>query len=85
MITLNLGTGIGYSVLDVVNAFAKVSSRVVPYVFLPRRLGDVAINYADAGLAKRLIGWTATRNLEEMCADTWKWQSINPKGYSQTA
>ncbi len=82
MITLNLGTGNGYSVLDVVNAFVKVSDRDVPYVFLPRRPGDVAVNFADASLAKELLGWTAKRNLEEMCADVWKWQSTNPKGYS---
>jgi UDP-glucose 4-epimerase len=81
MITVNLGTGIGYSVLDVVNAFAKVSAKPIPYEFLPRRAGDVAINYADPSLADNLLGWKATRNLEQMCADTWKWQSSNPNGY----
>ncbi len=84
MITLNLGTGKGYSVLDVVNAFAKASAKAVPYEFLSRRAGDVAINYADASLAKHLLGWVAERNLEEMCADAWKWQSSNPSGYSKT-
>jgi UDP-glucose 4-epimerase len=83
LIILNLGTGNGYSVLDVINAFAKVSSRGVPYVFSPRRQGDVAINYADASLAKQLIGWAASRSLEEMCADAWRWQSTNPGGYSK--
>jgi UDP-glucose 4-epimerase len=82
MITVNLGTGIGYSVLDVVNAFAKVSAKPIPYEFLPRRAGDVAINFADAKLAADLLGWRATRNLEQMCADTWKWQSNNPNGYN---
>jgi UDP-glucose 4-epimerase len=81
MITVNLGTGIGYSVLDVVNAFAKVSAKPIPYAFLPRRAGDVAINFADATLAAELLGWRATRNIEQMCADTWKWQSSNPNGY----
>jgi UDP-glucose 4-epimerase len=81
MITVNLGTGIGYSVLDVVNAFAKSSAKDIPYEILPRRLGDVAINYADASVAKELLGWHASRSLEEMCADTWRWQSNNPNGF----
>ena len=84
LITVNLGTGVGYSVLDVVNAFAKVSGKPVPYEFLPRRAGDVAINYADASKAASLLGWRATRNLEQMCADAWKWQSHNPEGYKPT-
>lgn len=83
LLTLNLGTGIGYSVLDVVNAFSKVSGKDIPYEFLARRQGDVAINYADATEAKCLLNWVATRNLEEMCADTWKWQSNNPNGFNQ--
>ncbi len=83
MITVNLGTGNGYSVLDVVNAFAKVSNKAVPYEFLPRRAGDVAINYADPATAKQILGWAATRELEQMCADTWKWQSNNPQGYAK--
>ena len=81
LITVNLGTGVGYSVLDVVNAFAKVSGKPLPFEFLPRRLGDVATNYADASKAASLLGWRATRNLEQMCADAWKWQSHNPEGY----
>jgi UDP-glucose 4-epimerase len=85
IITVNLGTGVGYSVLDVVNAFVKVSGKNVPYEFLPRRAGDVAINYADASKALSLLGWKATRNLETMCADAWKWQSLNPDGYSKVA
>ena len=85
LITVNLGTGVGYSVLDVVKAFVKVSGKKVAYEFLPRRVGDVAINYADASAALSLLGWKASRNLEEMCADTWKWQSLNPQGYSKIA
>ena len=84
LITVNLGTGVGYSVLDVVNAFVKVSGKNVPYEFLPRRAGDVAINYADASKVLSLLGWNATRNLETMCADAWKWQSNNPNGYATT-
>ena len=85
LITVNLGTGIGYSVLDVVNAFAKASAKNIPYEILPRRLGDVAINYANASLAKSLLGWRASRSLEEMCADTWRWQSSNPNGFNKPA
>lgn len=81
LITVNLGTGNGYSVLDVVNAFAKASAKNIPYEVLPRRAGDVAINYADASEAGRLLGWQAKRNLDEMCADTWRWQSSNPNGF----
>ncbi len=84
MITVNLGTGIGYSVLDVVNAFAKSSAKDIPYEILPRRLGDVAINYADANVAKELLSWHASRSLEEMCADTWRWQANNPNGFNTT-
>lgn len=84
MITVNLGTGIGYSVLDVVNAFAKSSTKDIPYEILPRRLGDVAINYADSNIAKTLLGWQAKRNLDDMCADTWRWQSSNPNGFKSS-
>ena len=85
MITVNLGTGIGYSVLDVVNAFAKSSTKTIPYEILPRRLGDVAINYADSSVAKELLGWTAKRSLDDMCADTWRWQSNNPDGFKKVS
>lgn len=84
IMTVNLGTGVGYSVLEVVNAFVKVSGKTIAYEFLPRRAGDVAINYADASKALSLLGWQASRNLEQMCADTWKWQSNNPNGYATT-
>jgi UDP-glucose 4-epimerase len=81
LITVNLGTGQGYSVLDVVKAFSEQSGIEIAYEFMPRRAGDVALNYADPTLAKRLLGWTATRNLAQMCEDTWRWQSNNPQGY----
>jgi len=79
--TVNLGTGHGYSVLDVVKAFERASGRRVPYRIAPRRPGDVAQCYADPALAREVLGWQATRSLDEMCADTWRWQSANPNGY----
>lgn len=81
LLTVNLGTGIGYSVLDVVNTFSKESGIEIAYEIMPRRAGDVAMNYADPTLARTLLGWTATRGLAQMCADTWRWQSNNPQGY----
>lgn len=83
LIAVNLGTGQGYSVLDVVNTFAKQSGTKIAYEILPRRAGDVAINYADPSLAKRLLAWSATRDLNQMCADTWRWQLNNPLGYKK--
>ncbi len=77
----NLGTGIGYSVLEVVDAFEKASGRKVPYKIVERRSGDVAICYADPSKAKRELGWVAKRGLNEMCIDTWRWQRNNPHGY----
>ncbi|MGZ8983173.1 MAG: UDP-glucose 4-epimerase GalE [Methylotenera sp.] len=79
--TVNLGTGIGYSVLQVVQAFSEACGKPIDYEFMPRRAGDIAINYADAGLAETLFGWVATRNMATMCADSWRWQSANPHGY----
>jgi UDP-glucose 4-epimerase len=79
--TVNLGTGHGYSVLDVVKAFEKASGRKVPYRIAPRRPGDAAQCYADPALAREVLGWQATRTLDEMCADSWRWQSANPNGY----
>jgi UDP-glucose 4-epimerase len=79
--TVNLGTGTGYSVLDMVHAFEKASGRQVPYRIAPRRSGDIASCYADPKLAFDLLGWRAERGLEEMCADAWQWQSTNPRGY----
>jgi len=80
-LTVNLGTGRGYSVLEVVRAFEAASGRRVPYEIAPRRAGDVAQCYADTSLATKLLGWHATRSLEDMCADAWRWQSRNPDGY----
>ena len=80
-ITVNLGTGHGHSVLDVVGAFERVTGTAVPYEFMPRRAGDIAAYWADPSLAARELGWRATRNLEEMCRDAWRWQSMNPAGY----
>ena len=80
-LSVNLGTGKGYSVLDVVRAVEKASGRPVEYKVVARRAGDVAQCYADPTLAKRLLGWEAKRTLEQMCADAWRWQSRNPDGY----
>ena len=80
-LTVNLGTGHGYSVLDVVKAFEQASGREIPYRFAPRRTGDVATCYADPSLARRLLGWQAEFGLERMCQDAWRWQQANPNGY----
>lgn len=77
----NLGTGIGYSVLDMVHAFEKASARAVPYQISARRPGDVAACYADPAKAAAELHWSATRGIDEMCADTWRWQQQNPDGY----
>ena len=77
----NLGTGIGYSVLDMVKAFQKVNGVPVPYEIAPRRPGDLAICYADPAKSRALLGWVAEKNLEDMCRDTWNWQKDNPNGY----
>lgn len=82
-LTVNLGTGTGYSVLDMVRAFEHSSGRSVPYKIGPRRPGDIASCYADPKLASDLLGWRAERGLEEMCLDTWRWQSANPEGYGR--
>jgi len=80
-ITVNLGTGRGYSVLDLVAAYAKASGRPVPYQVVPRRTGDVAACYADPTLARQLLGWQARHDLDRMCVDSWRWQQGNPKGF----
>lgn len=80
--TVNLGTGKGYSVLDVVRAFEQVSGRKVPYEIVARRPGDVASCYADPTAAERVIGWRAEHGIERMCADHWRWQVNNPNGYA---
>jgi len=79
---INLGTGRGTSVLELVKAFEEVTGRPVPYQIVGRRSGDLAECYADAGLALRLLRWRATRDVKEMCADGWRWQQGNPAGYS---
>ena len=78
---INLGTGVGYSVLDIVKAFSTVNHIDVPYVIGPRRLGDIDECYADPAKAKNLLGWQAEKTLEDMCRDSWRWQSGNPNGY----
>ena len=81
LVTYNLGTGNGYSVLDMVNAFSKASGREVAYKIVDRRPGDVAMCYADPKKANEELGWSAKYNIEDMCNDAWRWQSNNPNGY----
>ena len=77
----NLGTGVGYSVLQVLHAFEKACGKELKYAIKPRRLGDIATCYADAAKAREELGWEAERGIEEMCEDSWRWQSKNPDGY----
>ncbi len=79
----NLGTGKGYSVLDVVHAFEKACGKKIPYAVKPRRPGDIATCYADPAKAKAELGWEAENGIEEMCEDSWRWQSMNPNGYEE--
>ena len=81
MLTVNLGTGQGYSVLDMVSGFEKASGRPVPYEVAARRPGDIAACWADPSLARRLLGWQAKRGIDAMCADAWRWQTMNPEGF----
>ena len=81
VVTYNLGTGRGYSVLEMVRAFEKACGHSIPYKIVDRRPGDIASCYADPSLAARELNWTAQRDIDEMCADTWRWQSRNPNGY----
>lgn len=81
---VNLGTGNGYSVLEMVQAFESASGRSVPYQIVARRPGDIAVCYADPSSAEQILGWRATRGLAEMMADAWRWQHQNPNGYRQT-
>ena len=78
---INLGTGVGYSVLDMVKAFSKACGKEIPYEIKPRREGDIAMCYADPSKAAKVLGWKAERGLEQMCEDAWRWQSQNPEGY----
>ena len=80
---INLGTGTGYSVLDMVKAFSKAIGRDLPYEIKPRRAGDIDMCYADPAKAEKVLGWKAVHTLDEMCEDTWRWQSQNPNGYNE--
>ena len=82
LFTYNLGTGIGYSVLDVVKAFEKASGQKIEYKICPRRPGDIATCYSDPSKAYECLGWKTEFDLERMCADSWRWQKNNPKGYN---
>lgn len=79
----NLGTGVPYSVLDIVHAFEKANGLTLPYQITPRRPGDIATCYADPKRAREMLGWEAKRNLQEMCRDAWNWQKNNPQGYGE--
>ena len=81
LFTVNLGTGQGCSVLDMVNAFKLASGREIPYRIVARRAGDIACCYADPALAKQMLGWSAQYGIDRMCEDAWRWQSMNPAGY----
>lgn len=82
VVTYNLGTGQGYSVLEMVTAFEKACGKKIPYSIVARRPGDIATCYADPSLANVEMGWSATKGIDEMCADMWEWQSKNPDGYA---
>ncbi len=81
VLAVNLGTGTGYSVLEMVAAFEKASGKEVPYCIAPRRAGDIASCYADPRYAREVLGWRATKGIHEMCADAWRWQEKNPEGF----
>ena len=81
---VNLGTGIGYSVLDMVKSFEKASNKKIPYKIINRRIGDIATCYSDPSFAKKILNWEAKKTIEDMCIDTWRWQSNNPNGYQNS-
>jgi UDP-glucose 4-epimerase len=81
LVCVNLGTGRGYSVLELADAFERASGRTIPRRVVERRPGDVALNYADPSLARERLGWSAKKNLDDMCRDAWRWQQSNPNGY----
>jgi UDP-glucose-4-epimerase len=81
LVVYNLGTGTGYSVLDVIHAFSKAAGQSIPYEFVERRAGDIAVCYADPGKVQKELGWSAQKGLDEMCKDSWNWQRNNPNGY----
>lgn len=76
-----VGTGKGYSVLDVLKSFEKACGKKIPYVLAPRRPGDIDTSYADADLAEKTFNWKAVKNIDDMCNDTWRWQQNNPLGF----
>jgi UDP-glucose 4-epimerase len=81
LVTYNLGTGQGYSVLELIQAFEKASGKSIPYKITPRRPGDIATCFADPAKAQKELGWKGEKTLFDMCADTWHWQFQNPSGY----
>lgn len=81
LVIYNLGTGIGYSVLDIIHNFEKACGKEIPYVIAPRRAGDIATCYSDPSKAERELGWKAEYGIDRMCEDAWRWQSMNPNGY----
>ena len=83
VLKVNIGTGTGYSVLDMIKAFEKASGQKIPYKLVPRRAGDIATCYSNPQKAKEILGWEAKHNLEDMCKSSWNWQSKNPKGYEK--
>ena len=80
-LTINLGTGVGTSVLQLLHAFELACQKKIPYQIVERRSGDIAISFANADLAKELMGWSAHMDVDQMCRDVWRWQSKNPQGY----
>lgn len=83
VLKVNIGTGTGYSVLDMIKAFEKASGQKIPYKLVPRRAGDIATCYSNPQKVKEILGWEAKHNLEDMCKSSWNWQSKNPKGYGK--
>lgn len=81
LLTVNLGAGRGYSVLELVSAFERATGKAVPYEIVERRAGDIAIYFADASFAKKVLGWQTTKSLDDICRDAWNWQLKNPHGY----
>ena len=81
--TFNIGTGIGYSVLDMVKAFELASGKEVPYKIADRRAGDISTCYSDPSFAKEILNWEAKKTIDDMCVDSWKWQYNNPDGYKK--
>mgnify|MGYP004462149543 FL=1 len=81
LVIYNLGTGVGYSVLDIIHNFEKACGKKIPYVIAPRRPGDIAICYSDPSKAERELGWKAQYGIDRMCEDAWRWQTMNPNGY----